>query len=196
MNPYEPLEVAWSVASVLDQLNVPYYIGGSAASGQHGIPRSTRDVDLCADLKVEHISPFVSALQEDFYVPEDMIRQAIHNRSSFNLIHFKQAYKVDVFIPGASPLDKQGLLRVQRQRFSPDHLGELAILSVEDTILQKLRWFQLGNQSSSQQWQDLLGILKVQAEKVDIPYLRQWAQIARLDALLQKLLSAAGLSSS
>jgi len=36
---------------VLDNIGVPYYIGGSVASSVFGLPRSTMDVDVVADIK-------------------------------------------------------------------------------------------------------------------------------------------------
>ena len=34
----------------LEKLGVAYYLGGSVVSSMHGLPRSTLDVDLVADL--------------------------------------------------------------------------------------------------------------------------------------------------
>ncbi len=72
---------------------------GIVASGVHGEARGTRDVDLVADLRLEHLKPFVSALGADFYVDEETVRMAVAERSSFNLIHLEHMVKVDVFIP-------------------------------------------------------------------------------------------------
>ena len=46
----EPLRVVADVARVLDEMGVPYVVGGSLASSMYGIPRSTQDVDLLARL--------------------------------------------------------------------------------------------------------------------------------------------------
>jgi len=35
---------------VFNRLEIPYMIGGSMASCIHGIPRSTNDIDLVADI--------------------------------------------------------------------------------------------------------------------------------------------------
>jgi hypothetical protein len=55
-------------------------------------------------------------------------------------------------------------------------------------------WYQAGNEVSERQWLDILGVLKVQAEDLDAPYLREWA--ARLDVseLLARAWQEAGLS--
>ena len=44
----EALEIVSVITSVFDTLKIPYFIGGSFASGIHGLPRATRDVDFVA----------------------------------------------------------------------------------------------------------------------------------------------------
>ena len=46
----EPLRITSEVAADLDDLGIPYLVGGSVASSLHGIPRATQDVDMVADL--------------------------------------------------------------------------------------------------------------------------------------------------
>jgi len=46
----EPLQVALRVIKTLEELGVPYLIGGSLASTLYGEPRATMDADIIADL--------------------------------------------------------------------------------------------------------------------------------------------------
>ena len=39
-----------------------------------------------------------------------------------------------------------------------------------DILLQKLRWYRLGGQTSDRQWRDVLGLLLVQAGSLDADY--------------------------
>jgi hypothetical protein len=73
-------------------------VGGSLASSLHGIPRSTNDVDLVADLQARHVDPLIRALADRFYVPEDRVRDAVERRASFNVIHLETMFKVDIFV--------------------------------------------------------------------------------------------------
>lgn len=52
----EPLAVTLLVVNVLEQLDIPYFIGGSLVSAIHGVARSTLDADLIVDIRPEHIS--------------------------------------------------------------------------------------------------------------------------------------------
>ena len=62
------------------------------------------------------------------------------------------------------------------------------VASAEDIILAKLEWYRLGGEVSDRQWRDILGVLKVQAGRVDLDYLRHWAAELKVDDLLQRAL--------
>ena len=47
----EPIEVTLKVTSVLEELGVPYLIGGSLASTLYGMVRSTQDLDIVAEMR-------------------------------------------------------------------------------------------------------------------------------------------------
>ena len=47
---------------VFEKLGIRYYIGGSVASSAHGIARSTQDIDIIADLHLQHARLLTDAL--------------------------------------------------------------------------------------------------------------------------------------
>ncbi len=106
----EPLAVTLLVIDAFERLNVPYMIGGSLASALHGTARSTLDSDIVADLRIGQVASLVDMLRQDFYIDEIMIVDAIHHQGSFNVVHLKTAFKVDVFIAkkGASTWNNLG----------------------------------------------------------------------------------------
>ena len=73
--------------------------------------RSTLDVDILADMRLEHIHPLVAALSKEFYPDDEMMRDAIEHHSSFNLTHYETAFKVDVFIRKSRAFDQMQLDR-------------------------------------------------------------------------------------
>ncbi|ETR65530.1 MAG: hypothetical protein OMM_14105, partial [Candidatus Magnetoglobus multicellularis str. Araruama] len=60
------------------------------------------------------------------------------------------------------------------------------IVSPEDIILNKLIWFDLGGGISDRQWNDILGVIKVQKNLLDTGYLEQWASKLNIKHLLIK----------
>ena len=89
----ETIAVTLQVVDALDQLGVPYVIGGSLASSLYGVVRTTMDADLVADLRPNHVEPLVVALSGAFYVDAQAIEDAITHRSSFNVIHLETMFK-------------------------------------------------------------------------------------------------------
>ena len=85
---------------IFERLGIAYQIGGSVASLAHGIARTTLDIDMVADIRLEHIAPLVEQAAPLFYIDADEITEAINNIRSFNLIHLASMFKVDVFVPG------------------------------------------------------------------------------------------------
>ena len=62
----EPIEVTLKVTQVLESLGISYLIGGSLASTLYGMVRTTQDSDIVAEMQIEHLQPFVSALEGEF----------------------------------------------------------------------------------------------------------------------------------
>ena len=116
----DSFRAALQVIDTVEGLGVPCFLGGSLASTIYGIPRSTLDADIVADLESEHAAPLVEALGDAFYADLDAIQEAIRDRSSFNVIHLATAFKVDVFIPKQRPFDRIQFERAIAQRVDPE----------------------------------------------------------------------------
>jgi hypothetical protein len=184
------------VIQAFTNLEIRYQIGGSVASSAYGIARATLDVDLVADLQEFHIDPLVHALRNAYYLDEDRIRDAVARRSSFNVIHLESMIKVDVFVLKSRPYDRTAFSRSRLEQLGDaeaEHPHYLA--SPEDVVLNKLDCYRQGGSVSDRQWNDVLGILKVQQHLLDFEYLRQWAEVLGLSDLLRRALQDSGLTS-
>ncbi len=184
----EPVEVTLKVTNVFEKLSIPYLIGGSLASTLYGMIRATQDSDIVAEMRHEHIQAFVSALQGEFYVDEEMIAESVQRNSSFNIIHRETMFKVDVFIPRPRPFLQSQLARAQKQTFTFETEVSAKFASPEDTILSKLEWYRLGGEVSERQWRDILGVLKTRSGELDLAYLNQWAKELKVADLLERAL--------
>ncbi len=193
----EPLAVTIQVTRVFERLNIPYLISGSLASTLHGMVRTTQDSDVIAEMHLEHVQPFVEALQNEFFMDEEMIKEAVQHNLSFNLIHRDTMFKVDVFIPEPRSFHQSQLARAQKLTFSlVDSEVSANFSSAEDTILSKLEWYRMGGEAgeaSERQWRDILGVLKIRSGELDLDYLRKWAKELQVSDLLERALKKAGI---
>lgn len=186
----EPVLVLVNIARIFNSLDIRYLVGGSFASSIYGIPRATQDVDLVADISIEHVSAFMKEMTDEFYVEENMIRDAIFRSGSFNILHLKTMFKADIFI-----LQRDAWSRLEMERARTEELvsGELKacvrFASAEDVLLHKLIWFRIGDQISDRQWNDIIGIIKVQGTQLDHKYLDQWAPLLDVDDLLARAIT-------
>jgi len=167
---------------------VPYLIGGSLARTLHGMIRTTQDSDIVAEMRPEHIQPFVSSLENDFFIDEEMIVDAVQRNSSFNILHRETMFKVDIFIPYPRSFLQSQLARAQRQAFELETKMSAIFASAEDTILSKLEWYRMGGETSERQWRDILGILMTRAGDLDLEYLKKWARDLNVADLLERAL--------
>ncbi|MCK6590511.1 MAG: hypothetical protein L6Q76_23345 [Polyangiaceae bacterium] len=183
----EPVLVVARLARTFDTLGIRYVVGGSVASSLYGIPRATQDVDIVADVRLSHVEGITKALEGDFYVDADMIRDAIKRRASFNVVHLETMFKADVFILQGDSWSREEMARARTEQLDiPEGKVTIRFASPEDTVLHKLIWYKLGNQISDRQWSDILGVLKVQGEALDFEYLSRWAPLLDvLDLLLR-----------
>lgn len=186
------LQVLLAVTSTLEELGVPYVVGGSIASSALGIFRTTNDADIAARFDASHVTEFCRRLSGAFYLDDERIRHAVTRQSQFNIIHLGQGLKVDVYVLSEEPFARQQLLRRRRVRLAADSPAEIFLPSAEDVVLQKLRWFRMGSERSERQWLDVLGVLKVQKPTIDRDYLRSWAEELEVADLLARAFADAG----
>jgi hypothetical protein len=183
----DPLRVTRVLVAALEQLGIPYFVGGSLTSSLYGIPRSTQDVDVIIDAERQKLLQLCKALEPHFFVDELMALSALQHGGVFNVIDKEDMFKVDVF------LSRDELTRLEmehRQEFalSEDGLETIMVCSAEDIVAHKLYWYRLGDNVSERQWHDVLNVLKVQQGRLDVTYLRMVAEKRGVLDLLEQAL--------
>jgi len=192
MSAMEILAAITPVVEAFEGLGVAYYIGGSVASSAYGIVRASIDADIVAELRLEHVLPLVKQLEDEYYIDADAVREAIRRHSSFNTIHLDTILKFTVFIPKTRPFDQEELRRI-RQEVLAEGTRPFYMASPENTILNKLEWYRMGGEVSTSQWNDILGVLKVQGTALDMAYMQRWAKALQVTDLLERALVEAGI---
>ena len=131
---------------------IPYMIGGSMASGIHGIYRTSLDVDLVADIHPEQIARLIRELRGEFYADAGMMSDALDSGRPFNLIHFASSYKFDIFPLSSDPFQRSQFARRESRDIV---LGGVTltvpVATAEDTLLMKVVWYRAGDEVSERQ---------------------------------------------
>lgn len=190
----EPILVTLKITEVFDRLNIPYLIGGSLASAVHGVIRSTMDVDIVADIRLDQVDEIAEILSGVFYIDTGMIQDAIREKSSFNLIHLDTMFKVDVFLIKQRPFDLNQMRRRVLQPIGENPTEKAYISSAEDIVLAKLEWYREGGETSERQWRDIIGVLRLQGNQINLDDLRYWAKNLNVENLLERALKEVGIT--
>lgn len=181
-----PEELLKNIAEILSELKIPYAITGGFAVSVWGNPRSTADIDIVVELIDKNIKPLIEkvlVLSKDFYVDEDMAKNAVINKSEFNFIDPDSGLKVDFFVMDNTPYNK---LKIKRAILRDVAGARVLFVSPEDLILGKLIW---SKESHSQKQQDdIKTVLRNPKIKPDFKYLKVWAEKHGTIETLNKLI--------
>jgi hypothetical protein len=188
-----PIDLLIELAALLERLGIPYVLGGSLASSLLGEPRTTVDIDLAVQLRAAAVDALVRELGRSCYVDEQAALDAVRRNASFNAVHLESVQKVDFFVLGDTLLDRRQIERRRRIVVSEDPRWELWVTSAEDQVLRKLDWYRAGDGVSDRQWRDVVGILAVQADRLDWADLRTTAAELQLGDLLTRAIREAGV---
>lgn len=188
----DPIALARKVISILESLGIAYYIGGSVASSLFGESRYTEDLDLIIELDRIKVNPLLEAfLNASFYISDTAVEDAVSGRcTSFNVLDNATLEKADLFILQNTAFAKSKMER-RVQHILADG-STLWLCSSEDIVLQKLVWGQ--GKQSEKQWRDVLGVLKLQGDRLDFTYLWRWGAELGIAAALEQAFREAGLS--
>jgi len=191
----DPIYLARKVAVLLESLNIPYYIGGSVASSLQGEVRFTEDLDLVVNIQPNQTQSILNAFSKDFYISEIAVDDAMRGRtSSFNIIDLETTEKADIFVMRNDAFAHSKMER--RQLYIPVNRPPseaIYLCSPEDTVLQKLVWYRMTKNESQRQWRDVLGVLKIQGDRLDFGYLQKWAEELSLSDLLETACTESGI---
>ena len=146
---------------------------------------------MVVDLPASRLEEFVRALGPGFYIPRESAARAVAAHSAFNVIHLATSAKVDVFVAGPAPFDREQFERRVRQPLVRDG-RPVWIFSPEVMVVKKLHWYRAGGCVSERQWRDVLGMLKVQAGRLDLAWMRQQAAVLGVTDLLDRALALQG----
>ncbi len=186
----DPSAIASLMARILTTANIPYYITGGVAAIAHGEPRATIDLDIVISIDLQDISILAANLESQGFYVAGLSDVVSGNLRCLNITHLESIENVDLMISGREEYDLVKLER--RQLYTLPDGAEVSIATPEDTIVSKLIWRR--ESQSDKQWRDILGILKVQQERLDFDYIQAWVAKFGIDDDWQRAKVEAGVS--
>ncbi|OGZ33264.1 MAG: hypothetical protein A2174_03190 [Candidatus Portnoybacteria bacterium RBG_13_41_18] len=174
------------LAKIFDKLKIPYFITGGIATVIWGRPRFTADIDIVIQLvanKLDQLALALFKIDKDVYLDKSMMAEALRQQGEFNFIYPRSGLKVDFWILKNTPIERVRLKRRVAKKIG----GRIVYFSSpEDLILSKLLWYK--ETHSTRQLEDIESVLRISGSKINMRYLKTWADQLNVLEILDRLL--------
>lgn len=151
------------IVPILEELEIPYAIGGSVAAMAYGDPRTTNDLDVVVELAPEDVPLLLARFpRPQCYHDEQAAREAVRSGGQFNIIFAELALKIDVYV-AADPIAR---LQIERAVPLATPGGLVARFSApEELIVKKLGFYDFSG--SERHLRDIAAMLRHSAHLID-----------------------------
>ncbi len=175
-----------SLSDVFDRLGVRHAFGGAIANNYWGTVRTTQDVDCLVLVPAVQYQRLADELTAQGFVRRDQtgqehpltvaaMREQERDRKLIEV--YQQGIRAELFVPFI-PLQDEILRRAIAMPFGT---RTIPVTTAEDLILLKMTFHR------EKDLIDVRGILWVQRDKLDLPYLQSWGQRMLQDNTQQEL---------
>jgi len=184
------LDLVQVTVAALHAAEISYAITGSIASGIHGEPVVSQDIDFVVRMTQDQAKKLDNALPARFYRSTERLLAVASDGGLANLIDTETGLKVDL-----SVLSRDPFFDLVISRAKPEPFGEgrpsFVTVTPEDIILMKLTWRK--DSRSEKQWRDAIGVAEVKGARMDWKYLFDQARALGVEDDLTKLRDDAGI---
>lgn len=165
-------------ADALAACRIAYLLVGSFSANYYGVPRSTKDADFVAQLHGALDDSFIQKLGSDFTIDPQLSFETNTGTYRQEIRHARSPFKVELFLLSSDPHDQARFeRRVEVALFG----RRLWLPTPEDVIVWKLRW------PRSKDRDDVRGVIGVQGDKLDWPYIEGWCERHGTRTLLEQI---------
>lgn len=145
------------LSRALEELGLPYAVGGSLAAMAYGEPRYTRDLDVVVALRPEDVPRLIERFPfPAFYVDAATVRRAVRAHEQFNVIHPESGLKIDVYVAG-DEVEQSQIARARRLTTAGGHVASFS--PPEELIVKKLQHFAAGG--GDRHLRDITSMLRI-----------------------------------
>ena len=157
------------ILDIFDRMKIEYMISGSVASMFYGRPRMTHDIDLVVNISLDSALSLCRELIDECYISEEGIKEALANKTMFNIIHNNSGFKIDCWILTDSDFDISRFSRRQKHKVEE---RDIYFSTPEDTLIIKLIW--LKESGHKKHAEDISDLLRLFPGKLDYEYVWKW----------------------
>jgi hypothetical protein len=127
-------------------------------------------------LELKNLSVLTKEFHEGYYYNEDSVREAIQNKTVFNIIDHKSSFKADLLILKNQPYRQTEFGRRRQIEFQS---MKIFVVSAEDLLLSKIIWIQ--ELQSNMQMEDIKVLGELNG--FDWNYVHYWIKTLNLNTL-------------
>lgn len=165
-------------ADALTGCGIAYLLAGSFSTNYYAIPRSTHDADFVVQLHRAVEVAFLEKLGNEFAADPQLSFETNTGTYRQEIRHTRSPFKLELLLLSAEPHDQA---RFQRRVAVALFERRLWLPTAEDVIVWKLRW------PRSKDRDDVRGVIGVQGDKLDWPYIESWCERHGTRALLEEI---------
>lgn len=162
-----------NIATIFEDLEIPYMLGGSMAMNFYTVSRATTDIDIVVLLQAKDVDKLLLRLQ-NFYYNRDTVIEETQKKGMFNVIDHVTGFKIDFIILKDT---EYSLTAFERRNLYNDLGFDVYVTSLEDLIIAKIQWIQ--QLYSDRQANDIYMLL--QNPDKDMEYINNWTQKLNLN---------------
>lgn len=173
-------DILRAVVDPLELAGISYAVTGSIASGIHGEPAPSYDVDIIVRMSPPQARRLADLLPARFYCDAESLATAAETGGLANLIDQRTILKIDLSVMARGAFSDEVLKRRMAIPFSEaPGSGTFWIVSPEDIILMKLEWRK--HTRSEKQWSNALSVVHVQGARLDWAYMFRQAGVLGIE---------------
>jgi hypothetical protein len=192
LHPFDVLPSLELVSSTLGQSRVQYALAGTLARALYGFPRGIRTLELLVDLDEQQAAPLVQALRREQFVPASDQPGSDGKPQSVRLLSLPSLVCVECFFPDEPPFDTKVLTRTHPLVLDKQ-MPPVPVIAPEEIVLQGMVHYQATGACDDDLYNEMLGVLKIQAPTLDQRALSSAARKLAVQAVLAYLLEDAGI---
>ncbi len=176
------IEATAAVVDAFEACRIEYMVVEAFSSNAYSIGRSTKDADFVVALRSGQLTELMERLGADFRLDRQLQLEALTGSKRNVVTYLPTKFQIELFRLNEQDEHHRERFRRRYRRMLGEIHREVWLPTVEDVVIQKLRW------QRRKDLDDVVNVLTVSGPIIDWTYLRSWTAKHETDVLLNELL--------